>query len=168
MAHHGEAAGPVAHHYFGWLENESLVIEEPEKGSLVGRIVVGGDAIEEARFCDSTADYVCLFSYRFTFAVPKKLPIDAKEWTLRGVTFELEKSALSISIAGRTFDGLLLIKTPADADLGGRQSGKPAYFLYSPAAGLVGFGRAPVPTPSTTYWMSGRTGFGALKREGDR
>jgi hypothetical protein len=159
------AGEPVEYVYRGWLEDEFLYIRPPSDGTSDGVLVLGGDALEPAEFCTSESEFICILSRRYTFAVPKRLEA-AKQWILRGITFELAGEDLSVSIFGKKFDGLLLIRTPSEAFASGRSTGKPSYFLYSYRHGLVGFGRDPLPDgAATTYWMAEQVGFGASNPE---
>jgi len=153
---------PREHSYYGTFSGDVVLLREPGNETGPGEIIYAGHVFYPARFCDSKSTFICFFSDRFTFAVPKRMDPLARSWTLNGAQFELVKDHVSVEIVGRRFENLMVIKTPAEADGGGRASGKPSFFLYSYATGLVAFGRAQSPTQSITFWMQGPLGFGAL------
>jgi hypothetical protein len=160
------AEDSTKHRYQGWLENEMLTIKEPEPGASQGWIIVGDDGFEPTEFCGAESDYVCFFSRRFAFAAPKRTAPSVTSWIVHGVQFELENKDLDVSLLGVRKSDLMLIKAPASATAAGRETGKPAYFLYSPIDGLVGFGLDPLPDGAgTTYWLQGTYWFGGTGKE---
>lgn len=144
--------------YVAWIGNEALIIERPSADSLRGAMKSSGDVTLELEFCEEVSDYICFFSGLHAFAVPKRLSRTVREWTVHGVRFELVADGLTISLLGRRLDDLFLIRTPAEATVLGRETGKPALSLFSPTYGLVGFY---LPRELRTYWMDGASGFGA-------
>lgn len=150
--------------YVGWIgfENttadETITIREPESGSARGSIVVGGHASWQTDFCEASSEYVCFFSPLHSFAVPKDFDPAIRQWTVRGVKFELVKENASVSILGRRLNGLFVIKTPSEAMLT-ESPVEAGLSLYSPTYGLVGFY---IDRMIRTYWVEGPLGFGAL------
>lgn len=141
------------HRYVGWVQNESFSLNES-----IGVVEYADDVTSKAEFCSAESKFVCFFSMYHAFAVPKNLDSAGRQWSVHGVNFELVAEHLSLSIAGREFTDLLLIRTPAEATVVGRQTGKPGLSLFSSKFGLIGFS---IPRELTTYWIEGKYGFGA-------
>lgn len=110
------------HRYVGWFEDEFLTVQEPGEGGQQGWIVVGNDGFEPAEFCPPSSEFICFFSRRFSFAVPRRLDPAVADWTVRDVKFELVKKGLTVSLLGRQIEDLLLIKAPPEATMVGRVS----------------------------------------------
>lgn len=144
--------------YIGWFDRDIIQFRiDHEGGPRIGY----HDALSIAEVCEVDSEYLCFFTLRLAFAVPKQISPEVSKWTIRGTTFELVERDLSISLLGTRIDNLLLIKSPASATLRGRRSGKAAFYLYSAERGLIGFGDEPGLGPTTTYWLVGKRGFGA-------
>lgn len=148
--------------YVGWVKNETLSIQEPDPDSSEGWMRVGKDASWRAEFCEAKSDYICFISPLHAFAVAKRFDPAVREWTVRGIKFELVDEDLTVSIFGRRRTGLFLIKTAPEATLLGQETGSPAYSLFSPKDGLVAFF---VDREVRTYWIEGERGFGASRGE---
>ena len=71
------------------------------------------------------------------------------------VTFDVVEDGLTISIFGRSFDDIVVIRGPEGAT--GFDDDARLY-LYSRAHGLVGFSTDDL---RATYWLRGEVGFGA-------
>lgn len=145
--------------YVGWPDRDTIqfyVSHENGKDARIGY----HDALNIAELCDATSNYLCFFTLRLAFAVPKQIDPATEDWTVRGQKFELVQRGLSVSLLGRKLENLLLIRSPASATLRGQRSGKAAYYLYSQDVGLVAFGDDPALGPSTAYWLTGTRGFG--------
>lgn len=143
-----------SYRYVRWSGLEQITIEEPVEPNAQGRIVVANDASFQTSFCEADSEYYCFFSAHQAFAVPKSIAGNTDEWTVKGVRFELVERDVSVSIFGRRIDGLVVIRSPADATVAGD---KPWLYLYSPRAGLVAFGSEDL---RVTYWLEGEHGFG--------
>jgi len=144
--------------YIGWFDRDIIQFHMRHEG---GPRIGYHDALNIAEVCDVDSEYLCFFTLRLAFAVPKHTSPEVPTWTVRGTTFQLVERDLSISILGVQLDNLLLIKSPASATLRTQHSGKATFFLYSSERGLVGFGDEPGLGPTTTYWLVGKRGFGA-------
>ena len=149
---------PSRFRYVGWIGNDVLSIERQDGDISRGRMEYGNDVGFDVEFCEESSDFICFFSALHAFAVPKRLNPTERSWTVRGIKFELVGEDLTISLFGRRLGGLYLIRTPADATVLGRQTGKPAFSLFSPTNGLVGLY---LYRELRTYWMDGAYGFGA-------
>lgn len=150
-----------AHGYRGWVDSQTLVIKEPATGSTQGSVVIGGDAVYEADFCNQDSGYSCFTSQAYAFAVPKRLEPGVSKWTVGGLSFEIVREGMELSLLGSRISGLLLIKLPAGAKYGAEPTDRDAFYLYSAERGLVAFGFDPAYPYATTYWMESRVGFGA-------
>jgi len=150
-----------AHGYRGWVEDQTLVIKEPAAGSTQGSVVIAGDAVYQADFCNQDSEYFCFTSQAYAFAVPKQLEPGMRKWTTGGLSFEIVREGMELSLLGSRISGLLLIKLPAGAKYGAEATDRDAFYVYSPERGLVAFGFDPAYPYATTYWMENRVGFGA-------
>jgi hypothetical protein len=150
-----KAADAESYRYVRWVGLERLTIEPPVGHSSKGRIVVADDAFFQTDFCEDADDYYCFRSAQHAFAVPKVIGSNTKEWTVRGVRYELIERNVSISVFGRKIDGLSVMRSPANVTAAGN---KPWLYLYSPRDGLVAFGSEDL---RSTYWLEGDVGFGA-------
>lgn len=163
LAHAGE--DQATHEYRGWIENQTLVIKEPAAGSTEGTLVIGGDAIYKTQFCDEDSDYFCFTSQSYAFAVPKRLRPGVSSRTVEGITFEVVRENMEVSLFGSRVSGLLMVKLAAGAKYGAEPTDRDAFYLYSPERGLVAFGFDPAYPYATTYWMEGSKGFGAANED---
>lgn len=145
--------------YIGWLDRDTIQFYVSSENGEDARIGYH-DALNIAELCDAKSDYICFFTLRLAFAVPKRIDPPTDDWTVRGQKFELVERGLSVSLLGRKLENLFLIRSPASATQRGKRSGKAVYYLYSQEIGLVGFGDDPALEPSTAYWLTGTRGFG--------
>lgn len=151
--------------YVGWFDRNFKTIIEPLSSSEDGRFVIGSDGINEATFCSVDDDYVCIFSQAYAFSFPKANTELPPSWKLHGVTYQVVRQGISLSLWGREITDAYLIETPRDANLAGRQRGKSTYTLFSRELGVLGFsfGFSPEGEADEVYWLMGAKGFGALQ-----
>jgi len=147
-----------SYRYVRWIGLDRLTIEQPVGSASKGRIVVANDAFFQTNFCETSDDYYCFFSAQDAFAVPKALRSNTRDWTVRGVRFELVERNVSVSVFGRKIDGLSVIRRPVNTTVAAE---KPWLFLYSSRDGLVAFGSEDL---RSTYWLEGDVGFGSEAR----
>jgi hypothetical protein len=148
--------------YRNWLRNDSIQIVPPQEGKN-GRIWVAIDAVEDANFCPEDAAFVCFTSSYYALAIPKNFDPSKKSWEHEGVTYDVVRTGVSVSIFGRTMSDLSLIKAPSSATPGMRSTGEDGYFFYSREYGVVGFGFwKKDDNGERTYWLDGEKGFGAM------
>jgi len=149
-----------SYRYTSWFGDLTLSIREPTETSSRGQIVVGDDAFFQADFCEPQSEYHCFFSTQFAFAVPKHIKPSEKEWAVRSVKFELVRHSLSVSVFGRRFDDLFLIRSPAEATITGRELDEARLYLYSKRYGIVGMTAG---DSLAAYWLE--TDHGAFADE---
>ncbi len=151
------AESPQSYSYDGWID-ERITIETPSANDTKGFVMVGTDGRAVAEFCPSDADYFCLFSPLYAFAVPKKLDPKVRRWTVNESKFDLVRTGIKVSLFGREIDDVIMIATPAEATAAGRLSKQPSWSLYSPKYGLIGF---KTQRSLPVYWTVGSVGFAA-------
>ena len=141
------------------LMDAQLSIHAPSAKYPKGSVTFSNDETASADICAADSEYVCAFSWRIVFAAPKDPKRARGRWTVNGVTFERLRSDVSVSLLGKTIDGLWLVSTVGNAKIAGRdvKDREPNQALYSPEHGLIGFSDG----PSITYWSESVKGFGA-------
>ncbi len=117
--------------------------------------MIGNDAFFSTEFCETEEDFYCFISGDISFAVPKLIEPTMKDWTVRGIRFELLERDASISVFGRKLDGLAVIRKSAPPPQG------TYVYLYSARHGLVAFGLEDL---RATHWLEGEVGFGSAPR----
>lgn len=155
----------------------SMVIAPPAAPDRTGWIAYGSDELTEAIFCPSQSDFICFKSATLAFAYPKHRPPELRTWTVDGVTFELVAEGLTVTLLGRTYRDLVVVKQPKGSTPGTTPFppehtypylGAEVFYLYSPAIGIVAIEQRSKMRPdidkTALLWLSDKKGFGVLGR----
>lgn len=140
--------------YTGWLMGEKYYFSDNE--DLI--INFGGDEPNKVTQCEPKSGYICFFSRRLAFAIPKNAPISQRTWTVNNTEFELIEKDKEVVLFGQEIKGVYLIRTPYEATLAGRHTEKDTYWLYTYDRGVIGFG---FKENTRVYWLEQKIGYGS-------
>lgn len=162
-AMHTENQG-IEFRYGSWIDRKDDLVVLPSKERTGAGSVRRGASTESATICPTNGTLICVQSKELTFAVPQERSAARTPWSLGAYRFDLLKDDFTMTVLGRTYRGLMLIRSRSDA-------APERQFIYSPTEGLLAiglFGEGLLGTASMqTFWSRSGRGFGSRHEETD-
>lgn len=149
--------------YRGWLEGATETFYLPIAGEVESVVQHAPDATSTAKFCEADSDYFCISSYTLNFAIPKCLGEMQAHWQLNDIEYEILKTGQLVSLFGRTYRNLLLIRATKRPTDDTSTVAEATRILFSVESGIVGYAREFAFEPTPTFWLASEFGLGSAE-----